>query len=377
MRFFLAFLTALSLVFSSTGCINYKRQCKRNHKHKLHRDCLEIELKGEEPRYHEQEAFSPTTSWFTSQKMMEKPPRRILLMPLTNPWNSPKVTENTSRLFYNELLKGGFSDIHLLSDSSPGDSEQDGMQWPWSKWPDPIRVGRIQYPELVEAAERYQADAVLYGQVTIYRPTEPPDFGLKAILVQIGPPPCCEVIWAYDAVWDEGDLEIWDRAKQYYVQRTAKHWAKDDVTVMEPHGGTRFYGHRLMLTTMDRYLEFCFYETVKNLRISSLGVRWPHYQYEKKVSPKGDLPVSHLDKEDFLRLTEKDQTVKGEKEKEKEGRRRWFRRDTGRGEGSRRTYPPYLYRELPQPPAQPPKRQTEPPPDSSDPSQQQIQSLSQ
>lgn len=268
------------------GWLNYKCQHKRNYKNKLHRSGMEIEEHGEEPREHELAAFPPTMNWWASQKLMEQTPRRILLMSLTNPWDNSQISAKTTRFFSQELLKGGFSDVFSLNDMQP---ENDGVQWPWSKWPDPFRVGHVRYPELVEAADRFQADAVLYAQVTIYKPTEPPNFGLKALLIA----PCenssrCEVLWAMDVVLDAADLEIWDRAKQYYVQRTYKHWAKDDVTQMEPHGGTRFYGHRLMLVSMDRYLEYCFYEVTKNLRIASRGLRWPHYRYEKEVSPKAD-----------------------------------------------------------------------------------------
>jgi hypothetical protein len=285
-RTFLLSVVVLGTLAAS-GCNRYyygHHQYRRHWWDKVRREGLAIEQKREEPRYRELEPFPPTMNWWASRKLMEHTPRRILVMPLTNPWDNPLITENTTRILKRELLKGGFSDILCLQDLSP---ENQNIRWPWSKWPDPIRVGRIQYPELAEAAARFQAQAILYGQITIYKPTEPPNIGLKALLVEVRPE-CCEVVWAMDAVFDAGDLEIWDRAKEYYVQRTAKHVAKDDVTRMEPWGGTRYYGHRLMLVSIDRYLEYCSYEVVKNLRIASRGLRWPHYRYERDVSPKED-----------------------------------------------------------------------------------------
>jgi hypothetical protein len=276
-------------------------------------------------------------------------------MSLTNPWDNSRISSKTTRFFIQELLKGGFSDVFSLNDMQP---ENDGVQWPWSKWPDPFRVGQVRYPELVEAADRFQADAVLYAQITIYKPTEPPNFGLKALLVAPSAnPPCCDVLWAMDVVLDAADLEIWDRSKQYYVERTYKHWAKDDVTQMEPHGGTRFYGHRLMLVSMDRYLEYCFYEVTKNLRIASRGLRWPHYRYEKEVSPKADpgdqtsLEQAYAEAEKDYEKTYGEKNLKTRKEKEpscwpwcRDSKSKKKASATEKDTPKTRGYPPYLER---------------------------------
>jgi len=336
------------------GWLNYKCQHKRNFKNKLRRNGLAIELRGEEPKEHKQEVFPPTMSWWANQRLMERVPRRILLMPLTNPWDNSQVSQKTTRIFLRELLKAGFSDVLSLNDMRP---ENDGVKWPWSKWPDPMRVGQVRYPELVEAAERFQADAVLYGQITIHKRTEPQNFGLKALMVAAcEDKPQCEVLWAIDVVLDEADLEIWDRAKQYYVQRTYKHWARDDVTQMEPYGGTRFYGHRLMLASTDRYLEYCFYEVTKNLRIAARGLRWPHYRYEKEASPKsvpGD--VMRLEYAYAQAEKEDEKTSRSTRRKRRSdscwpwcgSSRRKTRSSAGKAPSRTRGYPPYLYRRPP------------------------------
>lgn len=339
---YLAYFFAAGLLFSALGCDSYEPRLETplwQHKvhrkqNKLRRRGLAIEKKGEEPEYHELSPFPPTMNWFASAKIMERTPRRILVMPATNPWNNPDVTRTVTRILTRELLKGGFSDVLSLPDMRP---ENTWTQWPWSRWPDPIRAGRIKYPELAEAAERFQAQAVLYSQVTIYKQTEPPDFGIKAMLVNIGPPPCCEVVWVVDAVFDAGDTEIWERSLQYYNQRTAKHWRKHNPPKYEPHGGTRYFGHRLMLVSMDRYLEYCSYEIVKNLRIASRGLLWPHYQYERKESPKKSIPVRSLDEED--------EQVADSKPKKRRSIFWWRNKDSGGGGSKKQEYPPYLLRE--------------------------------
>lgn len=333
------FIFGLCAIAAFPGCINYRRQHKRNFKHELRRDGRALELRGEEPRYHEKDPFPPTMNWWASQKLMVHAPSRILIMPVTNPWNNPQITENVTRILTRELTKAGITDVMPLYGMNP---ENNGVQWPWSRWPDPFQVGQVKYPELAEAAERFQADAVLYGRITVYKASEPPNIGFKGLLVKIGQPPCCEVLWAMDVVLDAGDTEIWERALQYYHQRTAKHWAESEPPEGEPHGGTRHFGHRLMLVSIDRYLEYCSYEIVKNLRISSRGVLWPHYAYEKKVSPKGEVPTYEISEEDFSEVTE----GKDEKKLRKGGK--------SGGEGRRGILPPYLRKELPSipPPAQ-------------------------
>ena len=334
------------------GKLNYKCQHKRNYLNKLRRNGLSIEQRGEEPRAHQLEAFPPTMNWFASRTLMERAPRRVLVMPMTNPWDNQGITTRTTRFFNRELQKAGVTEILSLQDMSP---ENDGVRWPWSKWPDPMRVGKVSYPELVEAAQRFQADAVLYSQVTIYKPTEPPSFGIKALLVEARDPECCEVLWALDAVFDSADIEIWDRAKQYYTQRTYKHWSRDDVTRLEPRGGTRFYGHRLMLVSIDRYLEYCFYEVTKNLRIASRGLRWPHYRHEREASPQtnpGDL--INIDEVYFASRNGNDARPDRKEVRESSSRRWWQRRSKDKAakqsRGStqskgRGRYPPYLIRE--------------------------------
>lgn len=268
------------------GNLNYKCQHKRNFRNKLRRDGMQIETKYEEPTDREHPPFPPTMNWYATETLMTKAPRRVLLMPVTNAWDNEQLSEKATRFYNRELQKAGVTDILSLNAAR---TENDWTRWPWSQWSDPTRTGRVSYPELVEAAQRFQSEAVLYTRITVYKPTEPPMISIKSVLVA----PCggdkCEILWSMDATFDAGDLDIWDRAKQFYVHRTAKHWAREDVTRMEPFGGTRFYGHRLMLVSIDRYLEYCFYEVVKNLRIAIRGLRWPHYYHERdatvKVSP--------------------------------------------------------------------------------------------
>lgn len=75
---------------------------------------------------------------------------------------------------------------------------------------------------LVRLQERYGVDAVMFTDITHYRPYQPIAIGVRAKLVEVQKG---TILWAFDYVFDSGNPKIAEDAKRYYITNSRKEQA--------------------------------------------------------------------------------------------------------------------------------------------------------
>ena len=127
-----------------------------------------------------QQYVDPRTDWSSL--------RRVVLMPLANQTAYPKVADEIQTNLAAELQRVGRFDIVVATREDPG-----------AKARDIFARGQFDEVELLRVAREYQAQAVLFGQVTQYHPYNPPRVGLSLLMIH---PAEGIVIASSDGLWD-------------------------------------------------------------------------------------------------------------------------------------------------------------------------------
>ncbi len=146
-----------------------------------------------------------TFSHFRANSLESAPVRRVLLLPMSNETQFPYVEQEIGDALATELRAAGLFEVVMGAD----DAEQPCA---WT-----LRTsGTFDERQLIELAERYQVDAVLYGSVTNYSPYWPPRVGVNLQLVGTHE---AVALASVDGLWDARDEHIAAQAQQFYFAR--------------------------------------------------------------------------------------------------------------------------------------------------------------
>lgn len=130
--------------------------------------------------------------------------QRIVLMPLANRSNVPAASAQVQQALVAELQKSGRFEVVLgRSDSQDPRTE------------DVFASGKFDEEQLLHVKHRYQAQGVLFVQITQYSGFNPPQLGLSMLLVS---PAEAVVIAAVDGLWDMREAGTLARARHYAGQ---------------------------------------------------------------------------------------------------------------------------------------------------------------
>lgn len=143
-----------------------------------------------------QQYLDPRTDWSSIQ--------RVVLMPLANQTAYPKIADEMQTNLAAELQRAGRFDIVVATREDPG-----------AKARNLFASGRFDEVELLRVAREYQAQAVLFGQVTQYHPYNPPRVGLSLLMIH---PAEGIAIASAEGLWDARETGTAAQAKQLYGQ---------------------------------------------------------------------------------------------------------------------------------------------------------------
>ncbi len=143
-----------------------------------------------------QQYLDPRVDWSSIQ--------RVVLMPVANQTAYPKIAEEMQTNLAAELQRAGRFDIVVATREDPG-----------AKARDIFARGQFDEVELLRVAREYQAQAVLFGQVTQYHPYNPPRIGLSLLMVH---PAEGIAIATSEGLWDARETGTAVQAKQLYGQ---------------------------------------------------------------------------------------------------------------------------------------------------------------
>lgn len=143
-----------------------------------------------------QQYLDPRVDWSSIQ--------RVVLMPLANQTAYPKVADEMQSNLAAELQRAGRFDMVVATREDLSVKARDIFS-----------SGRFDEIELLRVAREYQAQAVLFGQVTQYHPYNPPRVGLSLVMIHPGEG---IAIASSEGLWDARETETAAQAKQLYGQ---------------------------------------------------------------------------------------------------------------------------------------------------------------
>ena len=176
-----------------------------------------------------QQYLDPRVDWSTVQ--------RVVLMPMANQTAYPKIADEMQSNLAAELQRAGRFDIVVATREDPG-----------AKARDVFANGRFDEVELLRVAREYQAQAVLFGQVTQYHPYSPPRVGLSLLMIHPGEG---IAIASTEGLWDARETETATQAKQLYSQ--SLNWPQSML------------GHDRVLESPDVFQRFVSYQIASSL----------------------------------------------------------------------------------------------------------------
>jgi len=160
--------------------------------------------------------------------------RRVVIVPLgadlCTPEESAKIAESLSL----ELQKAKGYDIVL---AKPADRRLavEGALW---------RRGRVDANALIEARERYRADAFLFGTITHYKAYDPPLLGIKIRLLSAT---SGDVLWSADGLFDAADNSVRADAMRYFRRSGMKDSLYGpELILMSPRLFSKYVVHEMV-----------------------------------------------------------------------------------------------------------------------------------
>lgn len=143
-----------------------------------------------------QQFVAPNFDWSTV--------KRVVLMPMANQSAFAHASVEIQANLAAELQRAGRFDIVVATTEDPGGRARDIF----------LR-GAFDEMELLRIAREYDAQAVLYGNVTQYHPYAPPRVGLSLIMIC---PAEGVAIASADGLWDARELTTAKQAQSYLQQ---------------------------------------------------------------------------------------------------------------------------------------------------------------
>jgi hypothetical protein len=131
-------------------------------------------------------------------------------MPLANQTSYPKVMDEIRTNLATELQRAGRFEIVVATHEDAGTRAQDVFTH-----------GQFNELEILRVAREYQADAVLFANVTQYHPYSPPRVGVSLLLVS---PAEGIAIASIDGLWDAREGNTAAQAQAYFKQ--TQNWSR-------------------------------------------------------------------------------------------------------------------------------------------------------
>jgi len=164
--------------------------------------------------------------------------RRVLLLPFEYNIDREAVIDEVTEAFSVELRKIGSFEVII----PPGNKTTQNHEYEiWVK-------GSINLKIILALRKKYDVDAIIFGNITHYRPYEPMLLGVK---LGMSSTDTGEVIWSADGVFDSNENEVAKLVK-YYFEST--------------HQKSALYGWKLILLSMRRYSQFVANQITKTLQ---------------------------------------------------------------------------------------------------------------
>lgn len=181
---------------------------------------------------------SSSLSYNKSDEFKKLQIRRVLLLPFEYNVDREAVIDEVTEAFSVELRKiGSFEVIVPTGNKATIIPEHDV----WSK-------GSVNVNTLVALRKKYDADAIIFGNITHYRPYEPLLLGVKVGMISTD---TGSVVWSADGVFDSNENEVAELVKQYFEST---------------HQKSALYGWKLILLSMRRYSQFVANQITETLQ---------------------------------------------------------------------------------------------------------------
>jgi len=162
--------------------------------------------------------------------------QRVLLLPFEYAVDREAVIDEITEAFSVELRKIGRFEVVVLEGKAKLLSENKI----WDK-------GSINLSTVLQLRKKYDADAIIFGTITHYRPYEPMLLGIKLGMISTD---TGTILWSADGVYDSNENEVAELVK-YYFEST--------------HQKSALYGWKLILLSMRRYSQFVANQITKTL----------------------------------------------------------------------------------------------------------------
>lgn len=163
--------------------------------------------------------------------------RRVLLLPFEYSVDREAIIDEVTEAFAVELRKtGSFEVVAPSRNTTTLITEQEI----WDK-------GSINLNTLLTLRKKYDVDAIVFGNITHYRPYEPMLLGVKVGMVSTD---TGGIVWSADGVFDSNENEVAELVKQYFEST---------------HQKSALYGWKLILLSMRRYSQFVAYQITETL----------------------------------------------------------------------------------------------------------------
>ncbi|BBO16869.1 conserved hypothetical protein [Candidatus Brocadia pituitae] len=182
--------------------------------------------------------YSSSINYSKTDAFQEISIHRVLLLPFEYDVDRDAIIDEVTEAFAVELRKIGIFEVVLPEESRATGSLNHGI---WSR-------GTVDLDTILALRRRYEADAIIFGNITHYRPYEPMLLGVKVGMISTD---TGLVIWSADGVFDSNENEVAELVKQYFEST---------------HQKNALYGWRLILLSMRRYSQFVANQITKTLR---------------------------------------------------------------------------------------------------------------
>ncbi|CAG0939741.1 hypothetical protein BROC_00775 [Candidatus Brocadiaceae bacterium] len=164
--------------------------------------------------------------------------RRVLLLPFEYDVDRDAIIEEVTEAFAVELRKTGSFEVVVFNENKTTRTPERDI---WVK-------GAIDLNTILTLKKRYDADAIVFGSITHYRPYEPMLLGVKVGMISTD---TGTVVWSADGVFDSNENEVAELVKHYFEST---------------HQKSALYGWKLILLSMRRYSQFVANQITETLR---------------------------------------------------------------------------------------------------------------
>lgn len=182
--------------------------------------------------------YSSSLNYTKTDALRETLIHRVLLLPFEYDIDRESIIDEVTEAFAVELRKLGSFEVVLPSENKAAMTIGHGI---WTK-------GTIDLDLVLALRKQYEADAIIFGSITHYRPYEPMLLGVKTGMISTD---SGLVVWSADGVFDSNENEVAELVKQYFEST---------------HQKNALYGWRLILLSMRRYSQFVANQITKTLQ---------------------------------------------------------------------------------------------------------------